>query len=109
MATPVKVPPLGESVTSAILDPWLKNDGEAVAKDEPVCLLETDKANVDLPASAAGVSAADGQGRRHGQRRRSVGQIDTAGYRRAAAAQTQPLEAAAAQRRRRRRDDHWKT
>src|SRR4051794_30674628 len=55
MAIPVVVPRLGESVTNAILVQWLKKDGEVVAKDEPVCLLETDKANVDLPAPAAGV------------------------------------------------------
>src|SRR5437764_7709399 len=55
MATPVEVPRLGESVTTAILVQWLKNDGDAVAKDEPIALLETDKANVDLPAPEAGV------------------------------------------------------
>jgi len=34
---------------------WLKPDGATVAKDEALCLLETDKANVDLPSPAAGV------------------------------------------------------
>ena len=51
----VNVPPLGESVTQATLLRWIKNDGEAVAKDEPIAELETDKANVDLPSPAAGV------------------------------------------------------
>src|SRR4051812_31622786 len=55
MATPVEVPRLGESVTTAILVQWLKPDGSTVAKDEAVCLLETDKANVDLPSPAAGI------------------------------------------------------
>ena len=55
MATPIEVPRLGESVTTAILLQWLKKDGDTVAKDEPVCLLETDKANVDLNSPAAGV------------------------------------------------------
>jgi 2-oxoglutarate dehydrogenase E2 component (dihydrolipoamide succinyltransferase) len=55
MATPVEIPRLGESVTSAILVQWLKKDGEAVNQDEAIALLETDKANVDLPAPAAGV------------------------------------------------------
>ena len=55
MATPVEVPRLGESVTTAILLQWLKKDGDTVAKDEPICLLETDKANVDLNSPAAGV------------------------------------------------------
>src|SRR5437868_13506818 len=55
MAIPVEVPRLGESVTTAILLQWLKNDSEPVAKDEAIALLETDKANVDLPAPAAGI------------------------------------------------------
>lgn len=55
MPTPIEVPRLGESVTTAILLQWLKKDGDTVAKDEPVCLLETDKANVDLNSPAAGV------------------------------------------------------
>src|SRR5260370_1121762 len=55
MATPVEVPRLGESVTTAILVQWLKEDGATVKKDEAICILETDKANVDLPSPAAGV------------------------------------------------------
>jgi 2-oxoglutarate dehydrogenase E2 component (dihydrolipoamide succinyltransferase) len=51
----IEVPPLGESVTQAILVAWHKADGEMVAIDEPICELETDKANVDVPARAAGV------------------------------------------------------
>ena len=55
MPTNVIVPALGESVSEATLIRWIKNDGDPVAKDEPVAELETDKANVDLPAPAAGV------------------------------------------------------
>ncbi len=55
MPTPIEVPRLGESVTTAILVQWLKPDGSTVAKDEALCLLETDKANVDLPSPAAGI------------------------------------------------------
>jgi 2-oxoglutarate dehydrogenase E2 component (dihydrolipoamide succinyltransferase) len=55
MAIQVEVPPLGESVTQAILIKWHKPDGATVAADEAVCELETDKANVDIPAPAAGV------------------------------------------------------
>jgi len=55
MATQVKVPPLGESVKQATLIKWHKNDGDYVEADEPLCELETEKANVDLPAQAAGV------------------------------------------------------
>ncbi|MGA2499892.1 MAG: 2-oxoglutarate dehydrogenase complex dihydrolipoyllysine-residue succinyltransferase [Tepidisphaeraceae bacterium] len=54
MATQVEVPALGESVTQAILAKWHKNNGDHVALDEPVCELETDKANVDIPAKSAG-------------------------------------------------------
>src|SRR3954469_14853043 len=55
MPTNVEIPPLGESVTEAVLLRWIKNDGEAVKKDEPLAELETDKANVDLPSPGAGV------------------------------------------------------
>jgi 2-oxoglutarate dehydrogenase E2 component (dihydrolipoamide succinyltransferase) len=55
MATQIEVPPLGESVKQAILVAWHKNDGEQVATDEPICELETDKANVDVPAKTAGI------------------------------------------------------
>ncbi len=56
MPTNVDVPPLGESVSEAVLLRWLKNDGEYVTTDEPVCELETDKANVDLAAKAPACS-----------------------------------------------------
>src|SRR5687767_527029 len=55
MPTNVEVPALGESVREAVLIKWHKNDGDAVAAQEPICELETDKANVDVPAPAAGV------------------------------------------------------
>jgi 2-oxoglutarate dehydrogenase E2 component (dihydrolipoamide succinyltransferase) len=55
MAVNVDIPELGESVTEAILVEWLKQDGEYVKIDEPVCLIETDKADAELPAPAAGI------------------------------------------------------
>src|SRR5215211_2112580 len=55
MPTNVDVPPLGESVREAVLIKWHKNDGATVTDQEPVAELETDKANVDVPAPAAGV------------------------------------------------------
>jgi 2-oxoglutarate dehydrogenase E2 component (dihydrolipoamide succinyltransferase) len=55
MPTNVVVPPLGESVSEAVLLRWLKNDGDAVAVGDPLVELETDKANVDLPSEGAGV------------------------------------------------------
>ncbi|HUJ58398.1 MAG TPA: 2-oxoglutarate dehydrogenase complex dihydrolipoyllysine-residue succinyltransferase [Kofleriaceae bacterium] len=49
------VPPLGESITEAVVAKWLKRAGEAVAVDEPVAELETDKITVQLPSPVAGV------------------------------------------------------
>jgi 2-oxoglutarate dehydrogenase E2 component (dihydrolipoamide succinyltransferase) len=54
MATEVKVPALGESITEATLGQWLKKPGEAVAADEPVASLETDKVSVEVPSPVAG-------------------------------------------------------
>jgi 2-oxoglutarate dehydrogenase E2 component (dihydrolipoamide succinyltransferase) len=55
MATEIKVPVLGESVTEGTIAQWLKQPGEAVAVDEPICSLETDKVAVDVPSPVAGV------------------------------------------------------
>jgi len=55
MATEVKVPVLGESVTEATVGAWLKKPGDAVAVDEPIASLETDKVAVDVPSPVAGV------------------------------------------------------
>src|SRR3954453_19726479 len=55
MATDVAVPALGESITEGTLSQWLKKPGEAVAADEPIATLETDKVSVDVPSPIAGV------------------------------------------------------
>ena len=55
MATEIKVPALGESVTEGTIAEWLKQPGEAVAADEPIASLETDKVAVDVPSPVAGV------------------------------------------------------
>ena len=55
MSTEVKVPTLGESVTEATIGQWLKAPGEAVAADEPIASLETDKVAIDVMAPHAGV------------------------------------------------------
>jgi 2-oxoglutarate dehydrogenase E2 component (dihydrolipoamide succinyltransferase) len=55
MATEIKVPSLGESVTEATVAKWLKQPGEAVAIDEPVAELETDKITLEVYAPAAGI------------------------------------------------------
>jgi 2-oxoglutarate dehydrogenase E2 component (dihydrolipoamide succinyltransferase) len=57
MAAEIKVPSLGESVTEAVVSKWLKKPGEAVALDDPVVELETDKATLEIGASAAGTLA----------------------------------------------------
>ena len=55
MTTEVKVPTLGESVSEATIGQWLKAPGEAVALDEPIASLETDKVAIEVNAPVAGV------------------------------------------------------
>ena len=55
MATEITVPALGESVTEGTIAEWLKQPGDAVAADEPIVSLETDKVAVDVPSPVAGV------------------------------------------------------
>jgi 2-oxoglutarate dehydrogenase E2 component (dihydrolipoamide succinyltransferase) len=55
VATDVEVPALGESITEGTLAQWLKKPGEAVAADEPIASLETDKVSVEVPSPVAGV------------------------------------------------------
>jgi len=55
MPTDVQVPALGESITEGTLAQWLKKPGEAVAADEPIANLETDKVSVEVPSPVAGV------------------------------------------------------
>jgi 2-oxoglutarate dehydrogenase E2 component (dihydrolipoamide succinyltransferase) len=57
MAIEIRVPTLGESVTEATIGQWYKKAGDAVAIDEPLCELETDKVTIEVPAPAAGVLA----------------------------------------------------
>ncbi|MEP4036839.1 MULTISPECIES: 2-oxoglutarate dehydrogenase complex dihydrolipoyllysine-residue succinyltransferase [unclassified Pseudophaeobacter] len=56
-STDVMVPTLGESVTEATVSVWFKKVGDAVAQDEMLCELETDKVSVEVPSPAAGVLA----------------------------------------------------
>ena len=55
MSNEIRVPTLGESVTEATIGQWFKKPGEAIAADEPLVELETDKVTVEVPAPAAGV------------------------------------------------------
>jgi len=64
-AVEIKVPALGESVTEATVAKWFKREGDAVAVDEALCELETDKVTVEVNATAAGaigkIIAAEGE------------------------------------------------
>ena len=55
MATEIRVPTLGESVTEATVAKWFKKPGDSVSADEPLVELETDKVTVEVPAPSAGV------------------------------------------------------
>ncbi|HWX63188.1 2-oxoglutarate dehydrogenase complex dihydrolipoyllysine-residue succinyltransferase [Bradyrhizobium sp.] len=63
--TEIRVPTLGESVTEATIGRWFKKAGEAVAVDEPLVELETDKVTIEVPAPTAGtlgeIIAKDGE------------------------------------------------
>jgi len=65
MSTEVRVPTLGESVTEATVATWFKKPGDAVAIDEMLCELETDKVTVEVPSPVAGtlseIVAAEGE------------------------------------------------
>jgi 2-oxoglutarate dehydrogenase E2 component (dihydrolipoamide succinyltransferase) len=65
MATEIRVPTLGESVTEATIGKWFKKAGDAIAADEPLVELETDKVTIEVPAPAAGtlaeIAAKDGE------------------------------------------------
>jgi 2-oxoglutarate dehydrogenase E2 component (dihydrolipoamide succinyltransferase) len=93
MAVELKVPPLGESITEAVVGKWNKKKGDTVAADEPLVVLETDKVTIDVPAPAAGalasISFKEGDKVRVGE---VLGLIDANG----AAAAPQPTAAASA-------------
>src|SRR5438309_279705 len=96
VATDVEVPALGESITEGTLAQWLKKPGEAVAADEPIASLETDKASGEVPAPVAALltEQLEGEGETVavGAVIARIDQSATAG----AAAQPSPAQAAAA-------------
>ena len=55
MSHDVKIPAVGESVTSGMISAWLKNDGDAVSKGDALLTLETDKVSTEITADAAGI------------------------------------------------------
>ncbi len=94
MAVDVQIPALGESISEGVIVRWLKQDGEAVAVDEPLLELETDKASVEIPAPSAGVIAvlaSEGQTVKVGD---VVARIEANGAAQAAGAPTPRDEAA---------------
>ncbi len=92
MATEIRVPTLGESVSEATIAKWFKKPGDAVKADEPLVELETDKVTLEVPAPAAGIlgdiAAKDGETVGPGA---LLGSIDESG-----AAAAAPAEQAAA-------------
>jgi 2-oxoglutarate dehydrogenase E2 component (dihydrolipoamide succinyltransferase) len=96
--TEIRVPTLGESVTEATIGRWFKKAGDAVAVDEPLVELETDKVTIEVPAPSAGVlgeiAAKDGETVAVGA---LLGQITegAAGAKPAAAPAAAPAKAAA--------------
>ena len=90
MPTNVDIPGLGDSVREAVLIKWHKADGAQVMADEPLCELETDKANVDVPSPGAGVLRRVKPEGATVQIGETVARIDEAG----AAAPTTPTPAA---------------
>src|SRR5258707_4041762 len=93
----IRVPTLGESVTEATIGRWFKKAGDAVAVDEPLVELETDKVTIEVPAPSAGVlgeiAAKDGETVAVGA---LLGQINEGGAASAAKPAAAPAKAAAA-------------
>ena len=91
MATDIKVPTLGESVTEATIGKWFKKVGDAIAADEPLVELETDKVTIEVPAPAAGtlseITVKEGETVGVGA---LLGQIGEGGAKPAAAPATKP-------------------
>jgi 2-oxoglutarate dehydrogenase E2 component (dihydrolipoamide succinyltransferase) len=94
--TEIRVPTLGESVTEATIGRWFKKAGDAVAVDEPLVELETDKVTIEVPAPSAGVlgeiAAKDGETVAVGA---LLGQINEGGAASAAKPAAAPAKAAA--------------
>src|SRR6202789_1108482 len=99
--TEIRVPTLGESVTEATIGRWFKKAGDAVAVDEPLVELETDKVTIEVPAPSAGtlgeIAAKDGETVAVGALLGQINEGATATPKRAAApAKAAPPPAAAA-------------
>jgi 2-oxoglutarate dehydrogenase E2 component (dihydrolipoamide succinyltransferase) len=99
MATEIRVPTLGESVSEATIGKWFKKVGDAIAVDEPLVELETDKVTIEVPAAAAGslaeIAAKEGDTVEVGALLGMIGSGDGAGT--APAKKEEPKPAAVAQ------------
>ncbi|MEY3205482.1 MAG: Dihydrolipoyllysine-residue succinyltransferase component of 2-oxoglutarate dehydrogenase complex [Planctomycetota bacterium] len=97
MALELKVPEVGESITEVMIGTWKKQEGDAVAADESIVEIESDKATVELPAPAAGrvtkVLKASGEKARVGE---VIGYLEPAAAGAVASAAPQPSAAPAA-------------
>lgn len=51
----IKVPEVGESISEVVIAEWLKNNGDFVERDEPICEIESDKASFEVPSDESGV------------------------------------------------------
>ncbi len=54
MAIELKIPSVGESITEVEIGQWLKSEGDSIARDENVVMLESEKATVELPSPSDG-------------------------------------------------------
>ncbi len=99
MATDVKVPAAGESISEVFIGTWLKKPGDAVAADEAIVELETDKATLEVPAPTAGVLLEvlkkEGEAAGIGEVIARIGESASAGARPAASAGAVPAAAPA--------------
>ncbi|MGR9185150.1 2-oxoglutarate dehydrogenase complex dihydrolipoyllysine-residue succinyltransferase [Rhizobium leguminosarum] len=101
MATEIRVPTLGESVSEATVGTWFKKVGDAIKADEPILELETDKVTIEVPAPASGtlseIVVAAGETVGLGALLGQIAEGAAAAAAPAAAAPAQPAPAAAAQ------------
>ncbi|MBV8814704.1 MAG: 2-oxoglutarate dehydrogenase complex dihydrolipoyllysine-residue succinyltransferase [Verrucomicrobia bacterium] len=92
MSIEVKIPSVGESVTSGVLSAWLKEDGDTVKDGEPIFSLETDKISTEVPAPGSGVLQIKVQAGEEVQIGQVVAAIDEAGAAKSESKKSQPAE-----------------
>jgi 2-oxoglutarate dehydrogenase E2 component (dihydrolipoamide succinyltransferase) len=95
MSLEVKIPAVGESITSGMISAWHKNDGDSVAKGDALFTLETDKVSTEVGAEIAGVLSIKAQAGAEVQIGETVATIDAAGAAASPAPKTEAPKAAA--------------